>query len=293
MKKFVLAAVLFAVFGMTAFAQNAEMPRLAVVEFTANISNEKTSADTVTVRNLVESQMVATARYQIISRADIDKLLENQKIQVSSISSSENIKKLQLENISYVVTGSVDAMGSDYAVTVRNFYMGKYEVTQKEWVAIMGSNPSNFKGDDLPVEQVSWNEAVEYCNKLSLKEGLTPAYRGSGDSVTCNFTASGYWLPTEAEWEYAAKGGKQGDYLVYEYAGSNSVDAAGWYKGNSGGRTHPAGAVSGSYRVPCGGSWGDDARDLRSAYRSSFSPSKRDIDLGFRLVRGGHFGGNL
>jgi TolB-like protein len=101
------------------FAQGAELSRLAVVEFTPNISNEKTKADAITVRNLVESQMVMTRKYQIITRDDIDKLLANQKIQVSSISSAENIKKLQLQNISYIVTGSVDAMGSDYAITVR------------------------------------------------------------------------------------------------------------------------------------------------------------------------------
>ncbi|MDR1932776.1 MAG: DUF1566 domain-containing protein, partial [Spirochaetales bacterium] len=84
-----------------------------------NIGGEKIKADAVTVRNLVESQMVATRKYRIITREEIDKLLENQKIQVSSISSTENIKKLQLQNIGYIVTGSLDAMGSDYAVTVK------------------------------------------------------------------------------------------------------------------------------------------------------------------------------
>ena len=101
------------------FAQNTTLPRLAVVEFSPNIRNEKTNADAITVRNLVESQMVGTRKYEIITRDDIDKLLENQKIQVSSISSAENLKKLELQNISYIVTGSLDAMGSDYAITVR------------------------------------------------------------------------------------------------------------------------------------------------------------------------------
>jgi curli biogenesis system outer membrane secretion channel CsgG len=119
MKRFVLVSVLLAVFGTAMFAQNAELPRLAVVEFTANISNEKTKADTVTVRNLVESQMVATGKYQVITRAEIDKLLENQQIAVSSISSDENIKKLKIMNIDYIVTGSVDAMGDSYAIAVK------------------------------------------------------------------------------------------------------------------------------------------------------------------------------
>jgi len=119
MKRFILLISLIAGMGAVLFAQEAALPRLAVVEFTTNVNTEKAKADAVTVRNLVESQMVATRKYQIITRNDIDQLLANQRIQVSSISSAENIKKLQLQNISYILTGSVDAMGSDYAVTVR------------------------------------------------------------------------------------------------------------------------------------------------------------------------------
>jgi formylglycine-generating enzyme required for sulfatase activity len=208
-----------------------------------------------------------------------------------------------------------------HTVTVKSFYMGKYEVTQKEWVAIMGSNPSNFKGDNLPVEQVSWNDAIEYCNRLSQKEGLTPAYRGSVDSMVCNFNASGYRLPTEAEWEYAAKGGNK-DYITYEYSGGNGVDGVAWYGGNSGSSTHPVGtkqpnslglydmsgnvwewcwdwygsysggsqtdprgASSGSYRVFRGGGWHSVAAFVRSAFRSYYTPSSRYFSLGFRLVR--------
>jgi formylglycine-generating enzyme required for sulfatase activity len=140
-----------------------------------------------------------------------------------------------------------------HEVTLKSFYIGKYEVTQKEWVEVMGNNPSHFKGDDLPVENVDWYEAVEFCNKLSVKEGLAPAYRGSGDNIVCDFSASGYRLPTEAEWEYAAKGGNR-DAIYYEYSGSNSVDSVAWHGGwyidvdsgrrngrNSDDRTHPVG----------------------------------------------------
>jgi len=137
MKKLCLA-MLFAVTVGALFAQNAVLPRLAVVSFTTNINNEKTRADAITVRNLVESRMVATGRYTIITRDEIDKLLENQRIQVSAISSTENIKILRLENISYIITGSLDAMGNDYAVTVRvlDVSTGQYSYSDSE---LMGS----------------------------------------------------------------------------------------------------------------------------------------------------------
>ncbi|MDR1248571.1 MAG: DUF1566 domain-containing protein [Treponema sp.] len=99
--------------------QGQDLPRLAVTEFTPNVHTEKARADSVTVRNLVESRMVGTGKYQIVTRTEIDQLLSNQRIAVSDISSAENVQKLQLQNISYIVTGSVDAMGSDYAVTVK------------------------------------------------------------------------------------------------------------------------------------------------------------------------------
>jgi len=118
MKRFVLLIGLIAGMGAVLFAQNTALPRLAVVVFTTNDNVDKTRQNAATVRNLVEAQMISSGRFQMITRGDIDKLLENQRIQVSSISSAENIRKLQMENINYIVTGSVDAMGDDYVVTV-------------------------------------------------------------------------------------------------------------------------------------------------------------------------------
>ncbi|MGD0590649.1 MAG: SUMF1/EgtB/PvdO family nonheme iron enzyme [Bacteroidota bacterium] len=132
-------------------------------------------------------------------------------------------------------------------VTLTNFYIGKYEVTQKEWIEVMGSNPSTFKGDNLPVETVSWYDCVEYCNNRSIKEGLRPIYNidknrkdphNTNDSdsikwtVTINAEANGYRLPTEAEWEYAAGGGQMSK--NYTYSGSDDVDTVAWYWKNSG-----------------------------------------------------------
>lgn len=127
-----------------------------------------------------------------------------------------------LKNISenfVLISGGTFQMGSpedeawrledetQHTVTVSDFYMSIYELTQAEYQEIMGENPSSFSGDDLPVENVSWLDAIRYCNARSEKEGLTPAYTIDGQTITWNRSADGYRLPTEAEWEYACRAG--------------------------------------------------------------------------------------
>jgi len=224
---------------------------------------------------------------------------------------------LDFESNLVFVEGGTFQMGSNdggsdekpvHTVTVSSFYMGKYEVTQKEWMAIMGSNPSNWKGDNLPVENVSWNDVQEFIRRLNEKTG------------------GNYRLPTEAEWEYAARGGAVGARraVPFKYAGSDIADAVAWYSGNSGNKTHsvgqnqpnelgiydmsgnvwewcqdwysdsyysgspgnnPQGPVSGTYRVLRGGSWDYSEGVLRSANRDGGKPGGRNFSLGFRCVR--------
>jgi len=205
--------------------------------------------------------------------------------------------------------GRDDDEGPQHRVTIsKGYWLGKYEVTKGQWQALMGSNPSYFtqSGTNAPVEHVSWNDAQEYCRKLTEREraaGRLPA-------------GYEYSLPTEAQWEFACRAGTTGP-----YAGTGTLSSMGWYDDNSGSTTHPVGqkqanawglydmhgnvwewchdwygsypggavtdptgASSGSYRVGRGGSWNLDAGFCRSALRIILDPSNRFINLGFRLA---------
>ena len=205
--------------------------------------------------------------------------------------------------------GATSEQGSDafddekpaHQVTLSTFSIGQTEVTQELWQAVMGSNPSNFKGAKRPVEQVSWEDCQNFIRKLN------------------SLTGRRFRLPTEAEWEYAARGGNKGN--GHKYAGSSAIDNVAWYDGNSGSQTHdvatkranelglydmsgnvyewcqdwygsyssgsqtnPTGASSGSYRVSRGGSWFDYAGRCRVSSRYGSAPSYRYYNLGLRLA---------
>lgn len=204
--------------------------------------------------------------------------------------------------------GATSEQGSDawdeetpaHQVTLSDYYIGQTEVTQALWEAVMGSNPSDHRGDNLPVEQVSWDDCQVFIQKLN------------------QLTGKQFRLPTEAEWEYAARGGRKS--RGYKYAGGNNIDSVAWCDGNSGNETHPVatkqanelgiydmsgnvlewcsdwcgdytsssqsdpqGPSSGLYRVNRGGCYYFDARYCRVSNRSSITPDSRIINLGLRL----------
>jgi formylglycine-generating enzyme required for sulfatase activity len=205
--------------------------------------------------------------------------------------------------------GATSEQGSDayddekpaHQVTLSTYSIGETEVTQALWQAVMGSNPSKFKGDQRPVEKVSWDDCQTFIQKLN------------------QLTGRKFRLPTEAEWEYAARGGNKS--RGYKYSGSNTISAVAWYDDNSsssthdvktkqanelglydmsgnvwewcqdwygsyssGAQTNPTGALRGSNRVDRGGSWFSYARSCRGANRDYCTPGGRSDGRGLRLA---------
>jgi formylglycine-generating enzyme required for sulfatase activity len=185
-----------------------------------------------------------------------------------------------------------------HQVTVSSFSMGKYEVTQAEYQAVMGTNPSHFRGDNRPVEMVSWFNAIEYCNKLSQREGLTPAYTVNGENVTWNQSANGYRLPTDAEWEYACRAGTTTPFSTGNNITTDQANYDGDYpynnnpKGEDRGRTVPVGSFApnpwGLYDMH--GNVFEWCWDWYGAYAAEAQTDPVDASSGSnRVIRGGYW----
>jgi len=221
--------------------------------------------------------------------------------------------------------GSDDEKPQRKVSITRPFYLGVYEVTQYEYRQVMNDNPSKFKDSELlPVEQVSWLDAVKFCNKLSERERRKPYYKIEGDAVTI-LGGNGYRLPTEAEWEYACRAPQSPETATKHPFGDNDdgLSSYAWFDKNSDKKTHPVGQkkpnrwglydmqgnvwewcqdwysanyytfapendppgpASASDRVLRGGGWGFNPGGCRPAYRSRLEPEGRLNDLGFRLA---------
>ena len=171
---------------------------------------------------------------------------ENSDITLTSMEKWESTKGMVYVEGGSFQMGSTDGQSDEepvHSVRVDSFYMTETEVTFDQYDAYCDDQGISKPGDwgwgrgSRPAIDVSWYDAVKYCNWLSEQAGLPKAYSISGTSVNWNQNAEGYRLPTEAEWEYAARGGKQS--RGYKYAGSNNVGEVGWYDDNSGGKTHP------------------------------------------------------
>ncbi len=192
-----------------------------------------------------------------------------------------------------------------WQVDVATFEIAARQLTQREYAEVTGGWPGATRGDRLPVEGVSWGDAIRFCNLLSARTGLTSAYRVAGEDVEWDQSADGYRLPTEAEWEHACRARTTG-------AQYGDLDAIAWYRDNSDEKVHEVGGkkpndwglhdtlgnvwewcwdlydpeVYREYRVLRGGGWFDKHWSCRASVRRRSHPNHRIDDIGFRLARG-------
>ncbi|MGW0520698.1 formylglycine-generating enzyme family protein [Crossiella sp. NPDC003009] len=191
-----------------------------------------------------------------------------------------------------------------WQVDLAPYQIATHQVTQSQYAEVTGTRPSTTKGENLPVESVSWRDAITFCNKLSHQERLTPAYHLDSENIEWDKTATGYRLPTEAEWQYACQAGTKAPRY-------GNLDDIAWHRDNSNEQVHPVGEkqpnawglhdmlgnvwewcwdlydpeVYGSYRVLRGGGWLDEHWSVRAGVRRKSHPTYAIDDVGFRIAR--------
>ena len=300
MKKVIYLSIMFLMISLTISAQTSG----------GQITRKKANATTAAPKKTTPTPKKTTAAAKTHSSG-------KPRSATAGMSQAQKDRIIQnlINNMVYIqggtfMMGATSEQGSDadgdekpaHQVTLSAFSIGRYEVTQEEWQAVMGSNPSSFKGTKRPVENVSWNDCKSFISKLN------------------SITGKNFRLPTEAEREFASRGGikSQG----YKYSGSNNLNSVAWYYDNSGNTTHdvgqkspnelgiydmsgnvwewcsdwygnyssssqtnPTGSYSGSFRVYRGGGWISFAGYCRVSRRYSNSPGHRSDYLGFRLAQ--------
>ncbi|MCQ2324623.1 MAG: SUMF1/EgtB/PvdO family nonheme iron enzyme [Paludibacteraceae bacterium] len=302
------------------FRKEQQKEQLAIEQ---RLAEEKAEQERIAAEQAAEAKRLEREKDSLAVELAKKKQAEEKEKKIFAENTKQSILSYAINGVSFSMIqveggtftmGATSEQGSDaydwekptHSVTLSDYYIGKYEVTQALWEAVMGNNPSYFKGNTKPVENVSWNDCQNFISKLN-------------SLLSSQLGGKRFALPTEAQWEYAARGGKKS--LGYKYAGSNNIGAVAWYSDNSGSDTHvvgtkspnelglydmtgnvhefcrdgygnysslsqtnPIGSSDESVRVSRGGGWINIARVCRVSYRCGNKTSDQDSNLGFRIV---------
>ena len=301
----------------------------AAIQEPKDLKNMKKIFITLMILSFIIIGYIFVDHYFIKEKPQYELSMEEPEIDLEEITEPLLNQNIPIEMIwvpaDTLIMGSISPDAGDdefplLTIPLKGFMISPTEITQAQWMMVSSVNPSLFVGDDLPVENVSFYDAVEYCNAKSIKDGLSPAYDFRGTTIICDFDANGYRLPTEAEWEFAAKAGIGKSFS--QYSGSDDADSVGWYAANSNDQSQPVGKkdanalgiydMSGnvyewvwnwyapySYRVSSlfsgpqdgtdkvirGGSWYHKQSLMRNTARNFAKPYQKNSYIGFRVVR--------